>query len=125
MRTKICTSIEQSKILIELGIDRKTSDMYYWCGEDLRIGGHKAQNDEFDISAWSLSALFKMMPFQIPEDNKRYRFRQWKRYNSQGETYCFEYVSDIGTTLYETYAWNDPIDSAFEMVCWLKENNKI
>jgi len=40
---KICTDLSQSKRLIELEIDRKSSDMYYWCGEDLRIGGYKAQ----------------------------------------------------------------------------------
>ena len=38
---KICISLEQCRKLIELGIDRKTSDMYYWCGEELRIDGFK------------------------------------------------------------------------------------
>ena len=49
MENKIATSIEQSKKLIELGIDRNTSDMFYYCGEDLRIGGHKAQDDDYDV----------------------------------------------------------------------------
>ena len=42
MENKIATSVEQSKKLLELGIDRNTSDMFYFCGEDLRIGGYKA-----------------------------------------------------------------------------------
>ena len=58
---KICTSLEQSKKLMKLGIDRKTSDMYYWCGSDLRIGGHRAQDEELDIPAWSLAALMESM----------------------------------------------------------------
>ena len=63
---KICTSQEQSQRLIELGFDRKSSDMFYWCGEDLRIGGYKAQSEEFDVSAWSLSALLELIPERIP-----------------------------------------------------------
>lgn len=32
---KICTTIEQSKKLIELGIDTETADMFYWYGEKM------------------------------------------------------------------------------------------
>lgn len=58
----IATSIEQSKKLVELGVDPKTADMNYWCGSDLRIGGHRAQDEELDIPAWSLSALLNVLP---------------------------------------------------------------
>ena len=133
---KICTSIEQSQQLIELGIDINTADMSWlsWMKDGKpRIGfNSELFNNLYDISdfrheympAWSLSALLKLMPFQIIKD-KRYGFAQWKGYNSQGETYCFKYASNIGTTLYETYALNNPTDSAFEMVCWLLENKLI
>ena len=123
MENKICTSLEQSKKLIELGIDRKSSDMYYWCGEDLRIGGHKAQDDEYDISAWSLTALLGLMPFQIIENN-RYGFYQVKGFNKQGETYLFGYKTTNDFFLFVTSWHNDVVDAAFEMVCWLLENKK-
>ena len=122
----ICTTIEQSKRLIELGIDRKTSDMYYWCGSGLRIGGHRAQDEELDIPAWSLSALLGLMPFHIIENNQRYGFYQVKGYNKQGETYMFRYnIFNTDVCLYSTDYYNNSVDAAFEMVVWLKENGKI
>ena len=127
----ICTSIKQSQKLIELGIDKNTADMLWTYDfminniNGLNVISEYLKPEENDISAWSLSALMELMPFQIIENNKRYGFKQWKGYNSQGETYHFEYVSNIGTTLYETLNWNNSIDAAFEMVCWLLENKKI
>lgn len=131
---KICTSIEQSQRLIKLGIDVNTADMMWddWSlideGWKLNVGYYPEIEKDYGrkcYPAWSLAALFELMPFQIIEDNKRYGFKQYKGYNSQGETYRFEYVSNIGTTLYETYHLNNLIDAAFDMVCWLLENKKI
>ena len=136
---KICTTIDQCKKLLDLGIDINTADLTV-TNYPLQAGSRfdficcKLPNDTFPsitdgksekIPAWSLSALEKLMPFQIIENNERFGFKQWKGYNSQGETYCFEYVSNIGTILYETYHWNSPLDAAFEIVCWLKEKGKI
>lgn len=104
MENKIATSIEQSKKLIELGIDRNTSDMFYYCGEDLRIGGHKAQDDDYDVPAWSLTALLEMWP-----NDTIYRPMLYK-----GEH----------NNLWHGYSnWFDnPLDAVFEMICWFKEN---
>ena len=79
--------------------------MYYWCGSDLRIGGHKAQDEELDIPAWSLSALLRLIP----------NFNMFKR----------TIECKIETTNHLIDKACDPIDAAFEMVCWLKENEKI
>lgn len=105
---KICTSIEQSKKLLELGIDRKTSDLYYWCGSDLRIGGYRAQDEELDIPAWSLTALLELIP----------NWHMQTQDNGIGILYgCKKEIKIIeGET---------PLDAAFQMVVWLKENNKI
>ena len=63
---KICTSLEQSKKLIELGIDVSTADM---CHEILQQEPQivykthcrvKSLNDE--IPAWSLTALLELKP---------------------------------------------------------------
>ena len=60
----IATSIEQSKHLIELGVDPMTADMYYpplnmdypwvWSGKPLMYRG--------GIPAWSLIALLNLLP---------------------------------------------------------------
>lgn len=131
MKTKICTDIKQSQKLKELEIDVNTADLL-WVLKDrtnllfnFPVPVEEIDKGRYDIPAWSLTALEGLMPFQIVEDNKRYGFKQWKGYNSQGETYRFEYVSNIGTTLYETYYCNNPLDAAFEMVCYLLESHYI
>ena len=136
---RICTTIEQSKKLLELGIDRKTSDLYYWCGSDLRIGGYKAQDEELDIPAWSLSALLKLIPSEIYGetiygDTITYKvdFRKYK-FTDDVDLYQIAYGSikfDVDgqhsfKDMVNTGQKEDPIDAAFQMVVWLKENNKI
>ena len=67
---KICTSLEQSKKLIELGIDINTADMfwkngvsneYIQCFTPFVSNGTNIDFD-YDIPAWSLSALLELMP---------------------------------------------------------------
>ena len=117
---KICTSIEQSKKLIELGIDRKTSDLYYWCGEDLRIGGYKAQDEELDIPAWSLAALLNIIPKHIGDSV----FRM-----DMGETDINLWFDDLSSRTVDEVlpdiTKENFVDAAFEMVCWLLENGYI
>ena len=116
---KICTTIEQSVKLLELGIDVNSADMC-WQNNEFPIGF----NDDDAIPAWSLSGLLGLMPFHIIENNERYGFYQRKGLNTQGETYCFEYKSNNGERLYKTNHLNNPIDAAFEMIVWLKKNVK-
>lgn len=59
---KICTSLEQSRELIKLGIDLTTADMF-WHRKldgtyDLRINDIMLR---LDISAWSLAALLNIL----------------------------------------------------------------
>ena len=118
---KICTSLEQSQKLMELGIDRKTSDMYYWCGEDLRIGGYKAQDEEYDISAWSLSALLDMLEYEVvDEEGESY----YLKIDKDDIEYQIRY-EDRWNSGIETKWYDNPLDAAFEMVVWLKENRKV
>lgn len=58
---KSYTDIEQSKKLAEI-LPLKSADMYYWCGEDLRVGGYKAIDMDYDIPCWSLAALLSVLP---------------------------------------------------------------
>lgn len=114
---KICTSIEQSKKLIELGIDVNTADMGWniFVDESIRL----LPIDDWDlikdgsggvefIPAWSLSVLLGLMPtFTLNGFGN-------------GQFNCRDERAD-------SYALVDtcPLDAAFEMVCWLKENNKL
>lgn len=69
---KICTSLEQLKKLIELGIDVNTADMYY----DVNSYGIQGKPEvaigkvlSRDIPAWSLTALIGLIPkFSLEKD---------------------------------------------------------
>lgn len=107
---KICTSIEQSQKLLELGIDVNTADMYWWYSGK-RYYVESMDDDDFnkksDIPAWSLSALLELMPagniLLCDALSKNYK--------------C---INTVDSNYYD-----NPLDAAFEMVCWLKENEEI
>ena len=98
------TDLEQSKKLAEF-LPLETADMYYWCGEDLRIGSHKAMDLDYDIPCWSLAALLRVLPY--PELREQYN----------GNWTCK--VSNAATT----YLWEDdnPIDACVAMIEKLHE----
>lgn len=127
---KNCTDLPQSKKLAKF-LPLESADMvwtYDFTVNDINGINVIANNfkiEENDIPAWSLTALEAYMPFQLIENNNRYGFYQSKGFNKQGETYRFGYKSNDNSFLFETSWSNNPIDAAFEMVCWLKENNKI
>lgn len=132
---KICTTIEQSTKLLELGVDVNTADMWYQhIGYSITDGKEKSTYfpmvirdniSDDDIPCWSLAALSKLMPFQIIKNNNRFGFYQVKGFNKQGETYRFGYKTNNDSFLFETSWYNDVIDAAFEMVCWLKKEEYI
>lgn len=101
---KICTSIQQSQKLIEIGIGTNTADMVYVDCEYLEI--RDGVLEEGDIPAWSLVALLALIPITcvLSISNGYYRIA------SNETNTCFH---------------NNPLDAAFDMICWLKENEKI
>ena len=110
---KISTDINQSKKLIELGIDISTADMlwtYDFMVNDingLNVISEQLKPEENDIPAWSLTALLKLLPKSMITTP-----------NPLSTNYCCRNVEfDM-----EFYSDN-PVDAAFEMVVWLKENN--
>lgn len=111
---KICTSIEQSKKLIELGIDVNTADMFWDTlfakKPEAQVDNHHLIDeidDENRVPAWSLTALLKLMPkFSLEKDiSNNVGYQLHYNYNI---AYC-----------------NEPIDVTFEMICWLKKHNKL
>lgn len=112
---KICTSIEQSKKLIELGVDRNTADMNYWQLSNYYdlVPKDSHHSGLSNIPAWSLSALLDLMP------NVNGHYPELCRGKHTGQYYMW--IEDT----FDTQTFNNPIDAAFEMICWLKENGKI
>lgn len=88
--------------------------------------------------AWSLAALMKLLPSEFTTENELGKYR----YEIKIRKYKLADGVDIHQIAYGNYkryedgshSWKDMIntgereellDAAFEMVCWLKENNKI
>lgn len=117
---KICTSIEQSKKLIELGLDVKTADMMWddWRlideGWKLNVGYYPEIEQDYGrkcYPAWSLTALLGLLP------------KGFILMDAQSEADLYSvWVPGFN----DSHFWKDNmVDATFEMVCWLKENNKI
>ena len=125
---KICTSIEQSKKLVKLGIDVNTADMYYmyrhWEIDENTVGAQSDAHIGFDsdayygadngktyhyIPAWSLSAMLRLIP----------RFTLERNINGDDED---EFIL---TYRYNSVCDEDLVDAAFGIICWLKEHKKI
>lgn len=109
--------MEQSKKLIELGIDVYTSDMYwkngvsdkyFQCFTPFVSDGTNIDYD-YDIPAWSLTALLSLLP------------RPTLHQTNDGKWYC-----DITPNrTYFSKHYDNPVDACVEMVLKLKENKKI
>ena len=137
---KICTSIEQSKKLIELGIDVNTADMYYWHGSHRLLRVNDGKCEDIDVPAWSLSALLELIPKHIKqEDSRIYKFhivnddgiviKRWNcSYIAEDYHNRAEYLSDPNLT-YPTNIYGgkneNVLDAVFEMIVYLKENKLI
>ena len=123
---KIATNLEQSRKLVELGIDPSTADMHYssWTiladGEFILSPNYGQTIEEMQedygnqiIPAWSLSALLQLMP------RVGHSFPELCRGKETGLFYMWLDEE------FDTQKYSNPIDAAFEMICWLKENRKI
>ena len=132
MKTKICTSIEQSKRLIELGLDVSTADMDYIPiinlenEYDIQVNNWNNEHEDNWIPAWSLSALLELIPPYLGEFNEGIDFGFSKSMNKKWYSAHYIQLNDNGlATFNKTVTGDTAIDTAFNMVCWLKENNKI
>ena len=125
--TKICTSIEQSKKLLELGIDLTTADMFYRDnGVDVKLMWEHLPDVQVTNPAWSLTALLELIPPYLGEFNEGVDFGLSKAMN--GKWYSAHYIqlnNDGMATFNKTVTGDTAIDAAFQMVVWLKENEKI
>ena len=118
MNNKICTSIEQSKKLLSLGLDPSTADMcwtkYIDNGDITSL--HVTVNYgivPIDYPCWSLTALLELMPRIIPNEGILCITPSHK---DSGWVVGYDEKNASFPTL---------IDAAFEMVCHLIEQGHI
>ncbi len=144
--SNIATTIEQSKHLLKLGLSKETSDMSYseeYFGEDKdgngvwrwKLNACKFVDIEGIIPAWSLSALLEVIPAMIVYPtwvDKRPTdvwFNLDKDYNSETKKQfymCYYKSLDTHQLAKNTDPSHvSPIDAAYEMVCWLLEQELI
>ena len=141
--TQIATTIEQSKKLIELGLNVDTADMNYcnssYKGKDyigewkLSLQSPKEAKDILDMSvtdwdtcweiipAWSLSALIELMPAYLITNGKRTTNIQMRKLDDGN--IGFYYFINQETNIIK--GGINSIDAAFEMMCYLLENKLI
>ena len=95
------TDIKQNRRLAEI-LPIESADMYYWCGEELRIGGYRAMDIDYDIPCWSLAALLNVLPSATLDssDDRYYRVHCMGRY---------------------TEWYDNPIDACYEIILKLHE----
>lgn len=124
---KICTSLEQSKRLIELGIDVNSTDMVW----------HKKLNGtyslrvvdnvlKYDTPAWSLSALLELMPSYLFEFERGIDLNVYPSINRKEWlcSYMPNAIENMKTDKFKQITHADSlVDAAYEMIIWLKENN--
>lgn len=138
---KICTSLEQSKKLIELGIDVSTADMHYSTWTILNKGEYilspnqgetieELQEDYGNqiIPAWSLSALLKLMPPYLFEFERGIDLNIYPNLNGKAWhcSYMPNAVENMKNDKFKQITKGDNlIDAVFEMVVWLKKNKML
>lgn len=114
---KICTNIDQSNKLIELGIDINSADMYWWySGKQYYLA--LMEDGEFikntHIPAWSLSQLLSLIYIEYNLEKTLF-----------DQSDIFTYSINCPVFNYRTFEHDEPLDAAFEMICYLLEQNKI
>lgn len=114
----IATTIEQSRRLIELGLDPKTADMVWMSNKWLySIKDNILDKEDFreiDTLAWSLSALLDVMPKECEPDIQK---------SPISGVYFAHWFIDMTPQITDDYI--DPVTAAYKMVCWLLEQGLI
>ena len=145
---KSYTDIKQSKKLAEI-LPIESADCYWDYDEMQKFhricwfedGFNKESQlrfNENNVCAWSLAALMNLLPSEFTEKGKYSE----TTYNIDIRKYALTENVDLYQIAYGNYifyedgnrSWKDMvdtgekenlIDAAFQMICWLKENNKL
>ena len=104
------TSIEQSKKLIELGLNIESVDMWYAIVDGEPFICLEKREEYENIPCWSVGALMEVMPLY----NGTTPRLSW----SKGQCVCFYYCG-------KEFHNDTIIDACYNMVVWLLENKYI
>lgn len=125
-KSQICTTVEQSKRLLGLGLKKETADMGWGTitlnGEPITFSTEDSWDDveitEIHIPAWSLHRLIEMMPRYVQRGNIHYERTLFP------ESVCYykELYKDCGDNL---ISFDSPNLYARLIHCieWLIEDN--
>ena len=124
IESNICTTIEQSKSLIKLGLDVNTHDMWYEDYDEIHVGKHSdiinngyLYRKDYVLPAWSLTNLLSILPKRIIFEERIYRPILCSNYKGY---YWMEYIDDcFDNILKETDNYDTPIDVVHEMLVFL------
>ena len=127
------TSIEQSKKLIEAGLDLNTADiLYHPLGRHGEFDTFPTIGDTLtvdDIPCWSLGALIELMPKTIETKKPKnlYFPEILPSNNCVAYTALNENKGYVFLKLFATGVESDTtlIDNMVSMICWLLDNNYI
>ena len=122
---KAYTDLEQSKKLSEF-LSLESADGFYaanviitepfitYLNGERNIPGYKGA-----IPCWSLAALLELMPDKISINNESYYLSFTKK------SVAFRGPITWDGQKAKSFEMDNILDAVFEMVCWLKENEKI
>jgi len=118
------TTIEQSKKLLELGLNPGTADMHYIKiireNDVIYMPELLYEDKEYDIPCWSLGALLEVMPKSLEDEVNYYEITVY--YSGIGCEWYLGYITiDMRRTL-EVFHNTSLIEAAYNMVVWLIEN---
>lgn len=128
MENKIATTEEQSKKLLELGIDEGTADMYWWhYDEKTYLSGMfdgEFNKREEDVPAWSLSALMELLPSAVHTEIGD--ILELEIVKTEFGTYLLQYANAYNGKVEITSGFQQyPTDAVFDVVVKLNENKLI
>lgn len=141
------TTIEQSRKLLELGLNPETADMFWQSNLngsdrqylldigkeeyfDIEINSEHCSIGNYDIPAWSLDTLLELMPDEISTGKEWSNKYQIDIRKYAPHTYQIAYGNNRGFSK----SWHDMIntkecdnflEACYNMVVWLLENNYI
>lgn len=126
MSTKICTSIEQSKKLLRLGLDPGTADMCYphfiRHGADTYNEIPEIAEDidyPYEMPCWSLAALLNILPQEV--FNGEYIINITEGHTNKW-ILTYDHYENEDHSYYDLFSGSDNlVDACVEMIIKLKE----
>lgn len=128
LKSKICTSVEQSKKLLELGLKPETADMVFRpFGDDTVMLNtwdwiFGKPSGEWKTPAWSLSRLIELMPEEIKDKEHGESFYLTIDKGDNSVSYRDENFH-LKASISNTFIDRNLFDSLIEMIDWLIKNN--